>query len=256
MRPAAALAACAILAACATGGGPAPGTVLPGYLTEATISRAVEATGDTALVEPAFHPPEPGDDRWWLAIAHAELRPPEAAQHFDCALGTRLTQKRRPALERLMGRLLADAEAFTREAARRHGHEPRPIARNPRLLPCQRVTPALRDSPSWPAGGAVAGTLYGEAVAAAAPDRATQARWIGAALGASRVVCRMNSERDVEAGERGAALLYPMIAATPDYQADLEGARAEIAAARAEALSNPSCAAERRALGPMPGEDR
>lgn len=256
MRRAAALAACAFLAACATGGGPLPSPAVRGYLTEAGISRAVEAAANPTLVEPGLHPAEPGGDRWWLAIAHAELRPPEAAQHFDCALGTRLTQKRRPALERLMSRLLADAEAFTREATRHHGHEPRPIARNPRLQPCQRVTPALRDSPSWPSGGAVVGTLYGEAVAAAAPDRATQARWIGAALGASRVVCRMNSARDVEAGERGAALLYPMIAATPDFRADLEAARAEIATARAEGLINPSCAAERRALGPMPGEAR
>ena len=35
-------------------------------------------------------------------IAHAELRPPEAAQHFDCILGTRLADKPRPALTRLM----------------------------------------------------------------------------------------------------------------------------------------------------------
>ena len=43
--------------------------------------------------------------------------------------------------------------------------------------------------------------------------------------------------------------VYEQAAATPDFAADLEAARAEVAVARAEGLTNPSCAAERRALG-------
>ena len=38
-------------------------------------------------------------------------------------------------------------------------------------------------------------------------------------------------------------------------RAEAAAARAEVAAARAEGLGNPSCAAERRALGPTPGVD-
>ena len=253
MRRAAALAAFGLLAACVSNGDPAPAPAIRGYLAVDDISRIAAAISDTAPVEGSPQPVEPGTDRWWLAIAHAELRPPEAAQHFDCALGTRLAERPRPALERLMSRLLADAQALTRAAARRRGHVPRPIARDPDLQPCQRVTEAMRTSPSWPAAAAVAGTLYGEAFAALAPDRADQARAIGHQIGVSRTVCRMNSARDVDAGQRGAQALYPLISQSPTFRADLEAARAEIVAARAEGLDNPGCAAERRALESTPG---
>ena len=50
-------------------------------------------------------------------------------------------------------------------------------------------------------------------------------------------------------------MLFDLIAASDDFAGDLEAARIEVAAARAEGLTNPSCAAERRALGPRPGAD-
>lgn len=252
MRRAAVLAACALVAACATAGGPALVPAPDGYLGEEAIAR-LATTLPIPISDGRARPTvEPGTDRWWLAVAHAELRPPEAAQHFDCALGTRLAARPRPALRRLMARLLADADALTREAAAARGPVPRPIAADPDLQPCQRITPDVRNSSSWPAGGAVVGTLYGEAFAALAPDRAEQARRIGREIGVSRVVCRMNSPRDILSGERGGRDLFDQIAASEDFQADLETARVEVAAARAEGLTNPSCAAERRALGLTP----
>lgn len=253
MKRGAALAACALLAACASGGAPMLGPAPAGYLADEDITRVAKALpvsiADGRVVAA---PVEPGTDRWWLAIAHAELRPPEAAQHFDCALGTRLGARPRPALQRLMTRLLADAEALGRKAATLHGPSPRPIARDRDLQPCQRITPEMRDSPSWPAGGAIAGTLYGEAFAALAPDQAERARRMGHEIGASRAICRMNHERDVRAGEPGGRELFDSISASPEFRADLEAARAEVTAARAEGLTNPSCAAERRALGLRP----
>lgn len=254
MRPAAALAACALVAACASAGGSVPAPTPDGYLGEEGISRlATTLPIPISFGRIRFAQIEPGTDRWWLAIAHAELRPPEAAQHFDCTLGTRLTARPRPALRRLMSRLLADADALTRQAAAARGHVARPIAAEPELQPCQRVTPEVRNSPSWPSGGAVLGTLYGETFAALAPDRAEQARRIGREIGVSRFVCRMNSQPDVFSGEMGGRTLFEAISASEAFQADLEAARVEVAAARAEGLTNPSCAAERRALGPMRG---
>ena len=253
MKPAAALAACVLLASCASAVAPLPVIAPRGYLQASEVAPVADRIANLrAPVEETVQPVEPGTDRWWLAIAHAELRPPEAAQHFDCALGTRLAARPRPALTRLMARLLADANALTRQTATKHGHSARPIARDPDLEPCQRVTRAMRDSPSYPAAGAIAGTLYGEAFAALAPDRAEQVRRIGREIGASRMICRMNSAPDVYAGEQGGRDLFPTIAASDAFRTDLEAARVEVAAARAEGLGNPSCAAERRALGPMP----
>lgn len=256
MKPAAALAACALVAACAAGGGPVPEAApVAGYLDEAAV-RSLGADFTPSPVHPdaeqtVFDLVEPGTDRWWLAIAHAELRPPEAGQHFDCALGTRLAEKARPALTRLMNRLLIDSARVANALAEREPRR-RPVAERPDLQPCVRMDEAVRHSPSWPAGGAVVGAAYGEMFAALAPDRAGAARRVGLEIGLSRALCRVNWRADVSDGHQIGRAVYDRAARTPGFAADLEAARAEVAAARAEGLSNPACAAERRALGPMP----
>lgn len=250
---AAAVAALILLpGACATGGTDGP-VALPatGYLDAAQLGALSDAFTPSGRYAAPDEDPRadagPGTDRWWMATAQAELRAPEAAQHFDCALGTRLTGAPRPALTRLMNRLLVDADSLTRRLATEHVRA-RPIAADPSLQPCQRVTDAMRDSPSWPANGAVAGAAYGEMFAALAPDQAEAVRRTGREIGVSRVVCRMNWPGDARDGRRIGEALYARAAATPGFAADLEAARTEVAAARAEGLTNPSCAAERRAL--------
>jgi len=246
---AAAVAACVLLGACASTRGSAPAQTLPGYLD----ARAIQALAGAAPAPTPWTisdplPGEPGTDRWWLATAHAQLAAPEAAQHFDCALGARFAQKPRPALTRLMNRLLVDADSLTRLLAER-SPRPRPIKAIAGLEPCQRVNDAIRDGPAWPAVGAVAGAAWGEMFSDLAPDRAEPARRMGRAIGLSRAVCRMNWPGDVADGAALGIRLYAAGAATPAFAADLQAARAEVAAARAEGLTNPGCAAERLALG-------
>jgi acid phosphatase (class A) len=256
MRRAAALAACILATACATAGSPIPPPLaVSGYLDQ----PALESLGASFAPSPVypdaeqavFDSVEAGTDRWWLAIAHAELRPPEGAQHFDCVLGTRLTDKPRPALTRLMNRLLIDSARVADILAEREPRR-RPFAERADLQPCIRMDEAVRDSPSWPAGGAVAGAAYGEMFAALAPDHAEAARRRGLDIGLSRALCRVNWRADVTDGHRIGRAVYERAAVAPGFAADLESARTEVAAARAEGLTNPSCAAERRALGPTP----
>lgn len=226
-----------------------------GYLDTATMDSIVEAFAappPSPVIWPGdARPNTPGSDRWWLATAHVEIRPPEAAQHFDCVLGTRLAARPRPALRRLMNRLLVDSAAVTRRLADLHPRR-RPVAVDGELQPCQRIDAATRDSPSWPAAGAVAGAAYGEMFAALAPDRSEALRARGGEIGRSRAVCRMNWPQDVEDGLQVGRRIYADAQTAPGFRADLEAARAEVAAARAEGLTSPSCAAERRTLGPMP----
>lgn len=246
--------ACVTLAACGgLSAGPGLAPVVSGYLDAGQIRSLADATPPpSGVTSQVFDTPKP--DRWWLATAHAELRPPEAAQHFDCALGARLTATPRPALKRVMDRLLADAGAVTRLLAERSPRA-RPILAIEGLEPCQRVTEAARRDPAWPAGGAVAGSVYGELFAELAPDRADQARRIGEEIGLSRAVCRMNWPSDVTDGAAVGRRLFAAQSRSPGFRADLEAARAEVAAARAGGLSNPGCAAERRALGLTPDGD-
>ena len=255
MKPAAALAACALVAACASAVAPSPPAAIRGYLEPAALDAIAESFAppppSPTLWPGDLHPNTSGSDRWWLATAHAEIRPPEAGQHFDCALGTRLAATPRPALTRLMNRLLVDSDAASRRLGELHPRR-RPIAVDRDLQPCQRIDAATRDGPSWPATGAVAGAVYGEMFAALAPDRAEALRVRGAEIGHSRTVCRMNWPQDVQAGFRVGRRVYIAAMETPDFKADLEAARVEVAAARAEGLANPSCAAERRALNLRP----
>lgn len=253
MKRAVVLAALFVTAGCATGRAASPDPAPPvGYLSATQVeglAGGIETPGAGWRPDgrQAFEAVAPGTDRWWLAIAHSELRPPEAAQHFDCALDTRLAQSPRPALTRLMQRLSADADAVARHLAA-ETPRPRPIKHFNDLEPCQRLNDAMRDSPSWPAGGAVVGAAYGEMFAALAPDRAEAARRIGREMGLSRTLCRMNWASDVEDGTAVGRTVFEAIARDPDYHADLAAARIEIDAARAEGLTHPGCAAERRAL--------
>jgi acid phosphatase (class A) len=94
----------------------------------------------------------------------------------------------------------------------------------------------------------VAGAAYGELYADLAPDQAAPLRRRGFEIGFSRAVCRMNWTADVHDGVDIGRAVYEQAAATPAFAADLEAARTEMAGARAEGLTNPGCAAERRAL--------
>ena len=258
MKRAAVLAACALVAACAGSTPPLTPDAAPGYLPPDDIDALAAQAGvwrdDGDLAASAALRPLQDTDRWWMATAHAELRPPEAAQHFDCVLGTRLSARGRPALTRIMSRLLVDSASLSERLAAAHPR-PRPIALDPARAACQRVTEAQRAGASWPAAGAVAGAAYGELFAALAPDRAEAARAMGREIGVSRAVCAMNWPSDVEDGLRLGRRIYEEAAGSPGFAADLEAARTELDAARAEGLTSPACAAERRALrtGVKPG---
>ncbi|MFN3560104.1 MAG: PA-phosphatase [Brevundimonas sp.] len=251
IRPALAAALLLLAGACATAGGTTAARLpASGYLDSAaldTLAGQFTPTPQTLAPDQIDPSAGPGTDRWWLATAQAQLRAPEAAQHFDCILGTRLAEQPRPALSRLMNRLLVDSDTLTRRLAATYVRQ-RPVAVDPTLQPCQRINDAMRDSPSWPAGAAVAGAAYGRLFAELAPDKGAMLQAMGHEIGLSRRICRMNWQGDVADGERIGQALYARAAASPGFAADLEAARAEVTAARAEGLTNPSCASERRAL--------
>lgn len=191
-------------------------------------------------------------DRWMLATRHSELRPTLALAHFDCALGFRLTAEDSPRLVSILERILHDANEAA-ELAKARAFRARPVGADPERPACTVVSPTGRASPSWPSGSATVGSAYGEAIAALAPEHATEATRIGHEIGVSRMVCAMHYPSDVAEGETLGEAAFQRIAATPAYQADAVVAREEIARARAAGLTSPACAAERAALAtPLP----
>lgn len=191
-------------------------------------------------------------DRWLLATAHAELSPRLAAQHFDCALGVRFASAPTPHLTAMFDRLLKDANGAA-EAAKTLAFRPRPVGVDPNRPACTTISVAGRASASYPSGSAAVGTAYAAAIAMLDPAHADAAREIGHQIGISRLVCAMHYPADIAAAEPLGRAVFAQAAATPAFQADLEGARVELAAVRATGLTNPGCVAEAAALAlPLP----
>ncbi|MDO1559472.1 phosphatase PAP2 family protein [Brevundimonas sp. 2R-24] len=185
--------------------------------------------------------------RWTLAQTHAEVSPALALAHFDCPLGTRLSQEPPPALVRLFTRALRDA-SIASTAAKNRAFRARPFADDPSRATCIRTDESLRGSASHPSGHATVGALYGMIMGDVAPDVAEEMYRRGREIGFSRAVCGLHYPADVDAGQALGYEIYRALMDLPEYQADLAEARREVAEARTKALRNPGCAAERAAL--------
>lgn len=229
MRRAVLAAAMLGLSACADG--PPPVLVQP-YLT------ATEVAGLTAGpdVTPFAVPATISDDRRWLAMAHAELRPALAAGLFDCALGVRLSGQKTPALTRIFTRLQRDIDAAGR-------NRPAPSI----TAPCTR--PNWTPAQSWAGRLPALGVAYADVMAQLAPDRAVALTFTGRAIAESAVLCGLSTPEDAASAATLAHAVTAAVIRSPAFAEDMAEARAEIPAVRASGLTSPACAAERGALG-------
>lgn len=268
MRRALVLSALVLIGACAPVGArvapaapAATGDVpLTGYLPAELNAQIGQATplppepgsaaeaADRAATAALYGSYGPGSPRWTLAQYQAQIDPPLALAHFDCPLGTRLSEEPPPALVRLFNRALIDISASARVAKARI-FRPRPFVDDPAIETCIRVDDTYRTNSSAPSSHATAGIVFGLIMADAAPDQAEALQARGNAIGESRLVCGLHYEADVHAGQQLGRDLFEQIRATPGYQSEIAQARVELAAARALGRTNPACAAERLALG-------
>jgi acid phosphatase (class A) len=245
------------VAGCVSAPRPVVTTPVEGFLSDDAIARLTDAVPPPPIVgstqdltdkaASARYVMLEDGDRWLMAIAHAELRPPLALQHFDCALGVRLGSAETPALDRMMARIFHDANSAAERVKARKSRT-RPVGDDPQRRACQVVTPAARNSASYPSGSAAVGVAYGEAFALLEPDRAEVVRGVGRQIAISRLICAMHYPTDVAVGEDIGRAVAIEAARTPAFQADVAAARLELATARRSGLTNPGCAAERAAL--------
>ena len=228
MRRAVLAAALLALAACADGSPPLPAQP---YLTTAEV----EALASPADAAPVTLPAVVSDDRRWLAMAHAELRPSLAAGLFDCALGARLSGVRTPALTRIFARLQRDIDAAGRS-------RPAPSI----TAPCTRLnwTPGQ----SWAGRLPALGVAYADVMAQLAPDRAEALTATGRVIAESAVLCGLSTSEDAASADALAHGVTAAVMRSPAFAEDMAEARAEVGAVRASGLGSPACAAERRAL--------
>lgn len=275
------------LSACATNGAghrpggagtklPAAGVPLVAHAPAPTSAAAAAAAGFPAYLPEgagieslAFLPPPPesgsaaaahdedvarrllrlrGSARWSLAVEDANTEFPRVATTWSCALGVAVTPDGTPTLYRLLRRVQADSSRATR-SAKDHYRRARPFVVNGQPTCTPQDDQRLAADGSYPSGHAARGWLWAMVVAEVAPDRAHAVMARGRAYGESRLVCNVHWRSDVLASRDLAAAVAMRLHESAEFRADVERARAEVAAARARGASvGRDCASEAAAL--------
>jgi acid phosphatase (class A) len=176
-----------------------------------------------------------GTPRWALAVEDADLTFPHAAGTFTCALNAPITEPDTPHLYMLLRRSLTDAGLST-YTAKDHYNRARPFAVNqePSCTPVEEMT--LMGDGSYPSGHAAIGWAWALILSEVVPDQTDIILARGRAFGESRVVCNVHWESDVIEGRFIGAAAVARLHADATFLADLEAAKAELAAVRANGL--------------------
>lgn len=175
-----------------------------------------------------------------FAQAHLELHPRVAAQHFDCAVGARLTAVPRPALTAVFERLAREVDSRV------------PNDVGPADGTCARLRPGEGRVLQTSRRAALV-AAYSRALSRMAADRAGAVAARARDLLDSERLCGLADEAALNRGWIVGSDAFFALMGEDGFPARLEQAAAEVAEARRDPLESPGCAAERRALSPLPG---
>jgi acid phosphatase (class A) len=172
-----------------------------------------------------------GSGRWQLAASDDRLGTRKVLGDFGCAAGIDFAGAEAPSLEKVLAR--AGADLFTMVgAAKDHYQRPRPFVGKEAPI-CIDVSPTFAASGSYPSGHSASAWLHALLLAELAPDHAAAIIARGRTFGESRVVCGVHYASDVEGGRITATALVAALHSSPQFEADMSAARAEVAKARA-----------------------
>jgi acid phosphatase (class A) len=214
---------------------------LPGYLSPQEMPDAAvilgpppaNETGTKAGDLATYHDTRALKDspRWTLAVRDAQFGPGAIMREYSCAAGIALDPAIDPALFRLLRRMVEDSEAIEQHAKAVYKRA-RPFVGNggPMCTPDDR---SILTSYSYPSGHSTFSWAAGMIMAELMPERATALMNRARSYGESRVVCGVHYESDVQAGREVASALFAVLQTNSQFRADLDSARAELAAKRA-----------------------
>jgi len=186
--------------------------------------------------------------RFALAASDYDLKLPVFINDFSCALHVQITEKDCPYLYTLLSRSWSDIGLST-YAAKNYYKRQRPFQVNHQPLAVPEAKESLSKDPSYPSGHTALGWGFALILSELAPDRADEILARGRAFGESRIVCNHHWYSDVVWGRAMGSATVARLHADPTFRADLEAARAELAALRVKdrALTC-DCEAEAAAL--------
>ncbi|HWS62727.1 MAG TPA: phosphatase PAP2 family protein [Steroidobacteraceae bacterium] len=162
----------------------------------------------------------------------AELDDAFVYPRFDESFGRPIDRKTLPALVSLLNRALRDV-SYTTFAAKEHFQRPRPYQRDQLRRVCgEKAPPKPEPHPtggsSYPSGHSAYGWAVAMILGRVAPNRAEALMARAGEYAESRVVCGVHFPSDVAAGQVIAAAVIAHLDASPEFQADLARARAEL----------------------------
>jgi len=169
-----------------------------------------------------------GSPRW--VLAQNDVDQTGILRDLSCAVGVELTAKNAPLTTGVIARAAGDVSRAT--------NRPKDIYKRPRpyLVQdgpiCIEKSEALAQSPDYPSGHNTWGWSVGLILAELAPDRATDILIRARAFGESRLICGVHNMSAVESGRTNGSIIVAALHGQPEFRADLEAARSEIAAAR------------------------
>ena len=186
--------------------------------------------------------------RWELATEDANLKFPDAAGTFSCALGIPITEQDTPHLYMLLRRTLADAGLSTYTAKNNYQRK-RAFMVNEKPICTPEEEEGLRKDGSYPSGHTAVGWAWALILTEIAPDRCNAILARGRAFGESRNICNVHWHSDVAEGRFMGAAAVAQLHSDPVFCAELEAAKAEYTAAIAKGLKpTRDCQAEADAL--------
>ena len=173
-----------------------------------------------------------GTPRWDQATEDANLKFPAAADTFSCAMGVEISPETTPRLYTLLRRTLTDAGLATYPSKTKYQRQ-RPFVVKGGDICTPAAADGLRKDGSYPSGHSAVGWAWALILAEAEPDHQDAILARGRAFMQSRVVCNVHWISDTEAGAMVGSAVVVRLHDDPVFHADLDAAKAEIAAARA-----------------------
>jgi acid phosphatase (class A) len=236
--------------------------LLAGYLPAKELPNSLAlipqppGTGTTAFMldEEAYRKTRifRGTPRWDLATQDAVLIFPQAAGTFSCALNAPITEQDTPHLYMLLRRTLTDAGLSTYTAKNQYKRtRPFVVNQEPSCTPDEEKR--LMTDGSYPSGHSSLGWAWALILSEIDPEHTNAILARGRAFSESRVVCGVHWQSDVIEGRFMGASTVARLHADPAFRADLEAAKAELAAVRAKGLKPiRDCQAEAAAMAFQP----
>lgn len=186
-----------------------------------------------------------GSPRWEMAVQDLDER--KVVYAMRCALGVEIRDlNAAPKLSRVLLRVAPDITKAI-DTPKAYYNRKRPYLEQEGEI-CTERSEALANSPDYPSGHSSWGWAVGLILAELAPDRAVPILQRARAFGESRAVCGVHSASAVAAGRDNGAAVVAAMHGSPEFRAEMEEARAELAALRARAEPLTGCDAEAAVL--------